>query len=436
MSSSNLANNEAPEDASSDEGLYTNRYRIGALLILVVVNLFNYMDRAIIGVLIEPIKAEFSASDTQMGILTGLAFAVFYAVCGFPIARIADRGYRVKVVSWSLAIWSGMTMLSGLVVSYWQLLIARMGVGVGEAGGNPPSQALIAEYFPMSTRARALSVYAAGATVGTYMGVLFAGYLGETYGWRTAFLVMGAPGVLFAIVVRLVLKEPPFKNTSSAAELPPDSMWGSIIILFRGRAFRHIMIAVGLLWFGNLGAGSWHAPFLQRSHGLSLSEVGVYLSVLGIPALASLLLGGYIGDRLTKRDPIWMVYVPIISTLISLPFMVGFYLAPTWEVAFGLLAAATFFGSAFIGVLVAAIQSLVGARARALAAAISMFVSNLIGLGLGPFAVGAISDLLSNNMGTDSLRWALILMKVMPLIAVFHLYLAAKTFREDLVESP
>ncbi len=413
-------------------------YRTYALIILMGVNLLNYMDRAILSVLIQPIKMEFHASDTQMGILTGIAFALFYAIFGFPIARIADRGVRVRVIAWAMAIWSAMTIISGMAGAYWQLLLARMGVGIGEAGGNPPSQALIAEYFPLELRSKAIAFYIAGASMGAFLGIFSAGYLAEEYGWRSAFYVLGAPGLIFALVVRFTLKEPPVRNTpeESGSPLRSGSMWQAVRHLFKGRAFTHLMIAIGLLWFGNVGAGQWSAPFLQRSYGLSSKEVGILLSLLAVPNLISVLAGGFIADRMAKRNIVWLIYVPFLSTLTSVPFLLGFYLAPNLELAFTSLIIASLLSSAFAGALLSAVQGLVGPHARALAAAIMMFVSNLIGIGLGPFAVGVISDFLQSYLGQESLRWALVSMKVMPLLAAYHLWLASKTFTEELRERP
>ena len=420
------------------EETFTPAYRIYVLILLMGVNLFNYMDRSILGVLIEPIKEEMHASDTQMGILTGLAFAIFYAVCGFPIARIADRGLRVRVISIAMATWSAMTVLCGMAGGYWQLLLARVGVGVGEAGGNPPSQALLADYFPLEQRARAIGFFVAGAHIGIFLGTLLAGYIGYEYGWRAAFIALGLPGVLFALLVHFTLKEPPPRGQIESLDSPlrSGSMWQAIAHLFESRSFKHLMIAVGILWFSNVGAGQWHAPFLQRSHGLDLKEVGFLLSFLSIPSLIAVLGGGFLADRLAKRNPTWQIYVPLLGTLISIPFLLGFYLAPTWQLAFASACLAMLSSGVFAGVLLAAVQGLVGPHARALAGAILMFSSNLIGVGLGRFAVGVLSDLLMPIFAQDSLRWALVIMKVLPFWAVFHMWLASKSFIGDLREAP
>ncbi len=417
---------------------FSTRYRIYVLGVLMGVNLFNYMDRSILGVLIEPIKHELQASDTQMGILTGLAFALFYAVCGFPIARLADRGLRVRVISWAMAIWSAMTVVSGLVGAYWHMLLARVGVGIGEAGGNPPSQALLADYFPIEQRARAIAFFVAGAHIGIFLGTLLAGYIGHEYGWRMAFIVLGAPGVAFALLVRFTVREAPPRGKVEAAGSPlrSGSLWQATVHLFRGRAFRHLMIAVGILWFSNVGAGQWHAPFLQRSHGMALNEVGVLLSMLSIPSLVAVMAGGFMADRLAKRNAAWQVYVPLLGTLISIPFLLGFYLAADWRWAFASAMVAMLAAGVFAGVLLAAVQGLVGPHARALAGAILMFSSNLIGVGLGPFAVGALSDALAPMLGQESLRWALVAMKVLPLLAVYHMWLASRAFNDELREAP
>ncbi len=417
---------------------FSPRYRGYVLFVLMGVNVFNYGDRSILGVLIQPIKEELGASDTEMGILTGLAFAIFYAICGFPIARLADRGLRVRVIAWAMAIWSFMTAVSGLAGAYWHLLLARIGVGIGEAGGNPPAQALLADYFPIEQRARAIAIFVAGAHVGVFLGTLLAGYIGDEHGWRTAFIVLGLPGVAFALLVRYTVAEPPPRGKVESIESPlrSGSLWQASRHLFEGRAFRHLMIAVGILWFSNVGAGQWHAPFLQRSHGLSLTEVGLLLSLLSIPNLVAVMVGGYIADRMAKRNPAWQVYIPLLSTLLSLPFLLGFYLAPSWQLAFASAVLAMLAAGAFAGVLLAAVQGLVGPHARALAGAILMFSSNLIGVGLGPFAVGALSDVLAPALGDESLRWALVLMKALPLLAVYHMWLASRVFTEELREAP
>jgi MFS family permease len=213
-------------------------------------------------------------------------------------------------------------------------------------------------------------------------------------------------------------------------------MWQAIAHLFESRSFKHLMIAVGILWFSNVGAGQWHVPFLQRSHGLDLKEVGFLLSFLSIPSLIAVLGGGFLADRLAKRNPTWQIYVPLLGTLISIPFLLGFYLAPTWQLAFASACLAMLSSGVFAGVLLAAVQGLVGPHARALAGAILMFSSNLIGVGLGRFAVGVLSDLLMPIFAQDSLRWALVIMKVLPFWAVFHMWLASKSFIGDLREAP
>ena len=417
---------------------FSTRYRVYVLGVLMGVNLFNFMDRSILGVLIEPIKHELQASDTEMGILTGLAFAVFYATCGFPIARLADRGLRVRVIGWAMAIWSLMTVASGLATAYWQMLLARVGVGIGEAGGSPPSQALLADYFPIEQRARAIAFFVAGAHIGIFLGTLLAGYIGHEYGWRMAFIVLGAPGVVFAIVVRFTVREAPPRGKVEAAASPlrSGSLWQATMHLFRGPAFRHLMIATGILWFSTVGAGQWHAPFLQRSHGMALNEVGLLLSLLSIPQLVAVMVGGFAADRLARRNPAWQVYVPLLGTLISVPFLLGFYLLADWRWAFASAVVAMLAAGVFAGVLLAAVQGLVGPHARALAGAILMFSSNLIGVGLGPFAVGALSDVLAPWLGQDSLRWALVLMKALPLLAVYHMWIASRYFNEELREEP
>ena len=400
------------------------------------VSIVNYMDRTVMAVLVEPIKDEFGVSDAAMGALTGLAFALLYATAGLPISRFADRGMRVRVISIAMTFWSVMTIFCGLALNYWQLLLARLGVGAGESGGSPPSQALVAEYFPIEQRSRALAVFVVGAHIGTFIGMRLGGYIGDEYGWRTAFLMLGAPGVLFALLVWATVREPPKAPSAVGAE---SALQGGVveasIHLLRGHSFRNLMLGTGILWFSNMGAVMWHAPFLSRTHGVPLAEVGALLSWFSVPNMLAVLVGGFVADQLSRRDPRWLVYVPLLATAVSLPFLFGFYLLPSLDMAFISALVAMFAAGMFSPVLVAASLSLAGPHARTLTGALINLSATLIGMGLGPFVTGVLSDQLTPALGPEALRWSLVVMKLFPLWAIYHLWLASRTFVDEMREA-
>ena len=431
MSSSELRSTSKPSPPLTAEELYSPRYRYYVLALIAGVNLFNYMDRQLIAVLIDPIKAELGASDTQMGLLTGIAFAAFYATFGFPMARWADRGSRVNVLSFALAAWSLMTVLSGFAARFAHLLVARMAMGIGESGGGPASQSLIADYFPVEQRARAFAIYVLGASVGILIGGFFGGLIAQTWGWRAAFWIVGAPGIVFAVLIRLTLKEPVRRGQS---ELPEGvGLVQRIVYLFRTRAFRHLMLANGILTFSNIGAAYWTAMYFVRSFDMSLAQAGGLTGIIGgIAGTASIVGGGVITDRLTPRSRIWLVRVPVLAAIIAIPFHFGYYLAPSWQLAFAFGFAAQIFAHTFAGGLLSSVHALVGSDERALAAATIMFCASVIGLGLAPLAVGLASDAFQPSMGDESLRWALVCMQFAPVWGALHLWLASRTFLQEL----
>lgn len=414
-------------------------YRYYALAVLFGVNFFSYMDRALVGVLTEPIKAEFSLSDTQMGALT-LAFALVYAVLGLPIALLADRRkqYRVIVIAAAMTIWSAMTVASGLARNYAMLFAARLGVGFGEAGGNPPGQSLIGDYIPLSQRALAIAIYSSGAHVGIVVANAMGGYLGLEYGWRSVFMLLGIPGILFAALVALTLRNPPTRGVEEKPDSPlrQGSLWGALVHLFKGKSFSHLIIATGVLYFANQGASVWHVAFFMRSHGLDQAQGGYAVSILYFASFVGVLAGGFLADRFSKRDMIWLVRLPFIGTFLSLPMFWAMYLVPTPSLAIAGGVLAYLVSGLFGGVLLTAVQALVGPNARALAGAVLMLCTNLIGMGGAPFVVGILSDSLEPTFAEHSLRWALVIAKFVMLWAVLHLWLAIKPFKGELRETP
>ncbi len=419
-----------------------SRYALG---LLVVVYIFNFIDRSILSILLEDIKQAFDVSDTYLGFLSGIAFALFYTLMGLPIARWADRGSRTTIIALAIFVWSAMTAATGLARSFAHLAIARVGVGIGEAGCSPPAHSLISDYFPPERRATALAIYSLGIPIGGAVGFWAGGWLNEFFDWRVAFMVVGLPGCLLAVVVKLTLPEPPrgaydspteSAVTKSAGAQSPgrDGMWVVLHFLRSLPSFRHMAFGASLHAFYGYGASAFIAAFFMRSHGIPSGELGTWLAVLGFTGgVAGTYLGGYLSDRLSVRDPRWPMWVPAVATTLYIPFAFLLYLWPDGRTALILSFPGSFLGGMYLGPTFAMTQSLVPSHMRATASAILLLVINLIGLGLGPQVVGILSDLLHGEFGVESLRYAMLsVVVVFASWSIVHYTLAARTLTEDL----
>ncbi len=422
----------------STSALFPPRYRNYALGLLFLGYVVNFIDRSILAILLEPIKHDLSLSDSELGLLGGLAFALFYATLGIPIAALADRWSRVKVLAISMIIWSAMTALCGMASNFITLLIARIGVGVGEAGASPPSHSLISDYFPIESRATALSIYALGIPFGSMVGNFVGGWGAEELGWRTTFFLVGIPGIFVAFLILATLKEPP-RGLSEKREIKPDgtappAMKDVFRFLWTKKSFRHIGFAAGLHAFVGYGAGTWNAPFLIRSHEMPITEVGSWLAIIsGIGAIGTF-AGGFLGDKISDRtgDRRWYLWVCGLSTLIMVPFQLTAYLYDELWAVIPSLFVVSILGGMYLGPSFAMTQGLVTLRMRAVASAILLFMLNIIGMGLGPYFVGIASDLLAPNFAIHSLRYALCMAVLANLWAAAHYFLGARTLRRDL----
>ena len=421
-------------------------YRKYALGILLIGYIINFVDRSILSLLLEPIKLELALTDSQLGFLGGLAFAVFYTFLGIPIAALADRRSRVKILAVSMVIWSAMTAICGLANNFLTLLLARIGVGVGEAGASPPSHSLISDYFPIETRATALSIYALGIPLGTMIGSFVGGWGADTVGWRYTFFLVGVPGIIFAFIVWFTLREPPrgmsdIKLDAPSAPpvntAPPPPVSTVLKLLWSKTSFRHLAFAAGLHAFVSYGAGTWNAPFFIRIHEMSLTDIGSILALIaGIGAIGTF-FGGYISDKLSDRtnDKRWYFWVPGIATLVMVPFQLVAYLyGGVWVVVASLMMVAIL-GNAYLGPSFAMTQALVSLRMRAVASAILLFVLNLIGMGLGPYFVGVLSDILTPDFGIYSIRYAMCAAVLVNVWAACHYFIGARTMRGDLADT-
>ncbi|MEQ9143034.1 MAG: MFS transporter [Parvibaculaceae bacterium] len=406
-----------------------------ALALLVVVYTFNFIDRQILSILIEPIKLELGLNDSQMGLLTGFAFALFYATLGIPIARYADRGNRRNLIAAALGIWSLFTALSGLALNFWHLLIARIGVGVGEAGCSPPAHSLISDLYPASQRATALGIYSLGIPVGIMFGLFAGGWINELFGWRMAFFVVGIPGILLAILVRFMIREPErgmAEGRVAAAEQP--SISETLAYLWKKPSFRHLAFAAALTSFVGYGVVTWVPTFLIRSYGMGTGEIGTWFGlILGIPGGIGIALGGYLADKLGERDTRWYLWTTAVALLIATPFSIAIYLSTTASFALMAMIIPILLGNFYQATTFSQTQGLVELRMRAVAAGILLFIINIIGLGLGPTFVGVLTDILRPSFGDEALRYSLLIFTFVNLWAAFHYFVAGRHLKNDLV---
>ena len=424
------------QDASQEQhGVFSPAVRNYALGVLVVVYTFNFIDRQILSILLEPIKQDLGLSDSALGMLTGFAFALFYATLGIPIARFADRSNRRNLIAWALAIWSAMTAVSGLAQNFWHLLLARIGVGVGEAGCSPPAHSMLADYFPTENRATALGIYSLGIPFGILFGFIAGGWLNEFFGWRVAFFIVGVPGLLLAILVRFTLREPPRGMAEGrVADEEQPTIMETFRFLWSKRSFRHMAVGGGLTAFVGYGVITWVPSFLIRSYGMTTGDVGTYLGlILGIPGGIGIALGGYLADRYGARNTRWYLWIVSVALIASTPLFFGVYLSNTAFASLMFLILPILLGNFYQATTFSQTQGLVSLRMRSVAAAVLLFILNMIGLGAGPQAVGILSDILQPSYGDESLRYALLILSTVQIWAAYHYYQAGKSLKDDLV---
>lgn len=403
-----------------------------ALALLTIVYAFNFLDRQILGILVPPIKAEFALTDTQLGLLGGLAFALFYATLAVPIALVADRMNRVNIITVSLALWSAFTALCGLTQNFLQLFLARLGVGVGEAGGVAPSYSLIADYFPREARARALAVFSMAVPVGSALGILFGGWVAANISWRSAFFAVGLAGLLFAPLFRLLLREPPRGRFDPPGPAAPPL----------GVVIRHLLArpAFWLLAFGascssmmGYGLIFWMPSYLKLSLGMGLEAVSwFYGALVLVGGVLGIWLGGVLGDRGDPGDVSRYARVPAIAFLLTAPlYALGVSVEPL-PLVFVALLVPTALSLLWLGPVLAAVQAIAAPAMRATASAIFLLVNNMIGIGAGTLFLGAMSDYFKAGHGDDSLRYAILAGLPLYLLAALLMWLASRRLQRDL----
>lgn len=409
-------------------------YRSYVLVMLTFVYAVNFIDRQLLTILQESIKLELGLSDLQLGLLTGFAFAIFYVLAGIPIARLAERSNRRNIIALSIGVWSLMTAISGFVANYTQLLLARIGVGVGEAGCSPPAHSMISDMYPPEKRASALSFYSTGINIGIMVGILFGGFINEFFGWRIAFLVVGAPGLLVALVLWLTVAEPirGWSEKNTVEETPASFKKVLSFILERGFLV-HISIAAGLSGLVGYALTNWAPSFFLRSYEIGTAELSLWLAAgLGIFGAVGTFGWGVMCDRWGKKDKRWYVWLPALAILLAMiPVLVVF---TSTDKVTSLVASLfmPFFTTGYLGAALAVFHGTVEPRMRATSSALFFLVLNIIGLGCGPTLVGALSDWLAPQYGTDSLRYAVLY--VVPAACVWafiHFMLAARGLRQE-----
>lgn len=419
------------------------------LLVLLFVYAMSMIDRQIMGVLIQPIKEEMGVSDTAMGLLTGLAFALFYSILAVPFGRYADRSNRRNLVAWCCMGWSVATGLCGMAVGYWSLAAARVAVAVGEAGGTAPSVSMIADTYPPRQRSRAMSIFMLAPHLGILFGLGLGAWIAQHYGWRSAFLWMALPGVVAALLLRFTCAEPlrgaqekavaVAQQASSAAGAAAERFGDVMRSLRQNRAFVTITLGASLMAFAGYAVGMWTTAFLVRSHGLQLKDAGALMGLVGgVSAISGAIFSGWLTDYMARRHSGWQLGVPALGTLLAVPFGCMFYMAESgafWQLGsmqvphsmlyfLGFSVCSTFWAAPAY----AALTNVLAAKRLATALAVYNLMLTAVGGGLGPFAVGVISDALTPRYGTESLRWALVCMLVFYVLAALVFTIAIKSY--------
>ncbi len=402
-------------DANASGGarpLYSNGYKAAVLGLLLAAYTFNFIDRTIIATIGQAIKVDLKLTDTQLGLLGGLYFALLYTILGIPIARLAERWNRVTIISLSLVIWSGFTALCGSAASFGQLALYRFGVGVGEAGCSPPSHSLISDYYEPKKRASALSIYSFGIPLGTMIGAVAGGWLAQHFSWRVAFVIVGLPGLILALIVKLVVKEPP-RGHSEIVERPLEAealvvepakppfslatefaeIWAVTKVLFGKWPVLHMMLGVTIASFGSYGSGAFVPPYFVRAFHLGLAQVGLIVGVIGgFSAGVGTLVGGFLTDWAGKKSARWYALTPAIGLLIATPIYIAAYLQTDWKMTALILLVPGIFHYTYLAPTFAVVQNSVEPRRRATATALLFFFLNLIALGGGPVFTGWLID--------------------------------------------
>jgi MFS family permease len=411
-------------------------HRKYVVFMMFIAYFLNSIDRNIINVLQQSIKLEFHLSDAQLGLMTGFAFALFYTSIGIPTARFIDGGaVRTKIIAGGLALWSVATALCGVCQNYWQLLICRAGVGVGEGTFGPCTMTMVSDYFGPTERARAMGIYLIGLPIGSLVGLSLGGIIADHYGWRMALLVVGIPGLLVALIIRFTMKEPPRgladgKYVKLERALPIGQVFRTVT---KKKTVVHLLLAASFASFSTVGGMVWFLPYLMRTYNLTPGQIGPSWGIMvGLTGMVGTLAGGFLADRFGKRDRKYFMLLPAFSMLISFPFYIAAMISGNFYLCFACLMVPAAINNAWIPASMSLTQALAPLAMRALLGMFVTFAANLIGHGIAPPMIGALSDMFGGHFGTaGGLRWALIVASIFYPWSALHFYLASRTVDKD-----
>jgi MFS family permease len=439
----------ATPDSGNVASLVSGPYRAYVMCLLLGIYIINFLDRQVVNILAEPIKQDLALADWQLGLMGGLAFAILYTFLGVPIALLAERHCRPLIISIAIAVWSGCTALCGLAQNFGQLVLARIGVGVGEAGCTPPAHSLIVDYAPREKRSSALAFYGMGAPIGGLLGMAFGGLVADAYGWRVAFFIAGAPGLIFAALAFSTLKEPRKILAAGQPQKPANrvTIRDTLRVLASKPSFYWAVGGISIKAFIAIGYGLFMASFFLRNHGEAVAQYAQALGGLQSMGFLGLTIGlisgtfgalgmwtgGQLADRFASKDLRWYMWGCAIAAVAFIPPFVFVVTVDSFPLALAVMGVSSMIGTLHYGPAVGSTLSVVPAHMRAPASAIHLFIANLIGLGLGPLAVGALSDYLAISMGAaEGLRWAMVIASFFGIPAAVMFWMAARTLRENM----
>jgi MFS family permease len=404
-----------------------------ALAMLTAIYALNFLDRTVITILIDPIKRDYHLSDKTMGFISGFGFVIMYSILAAPVARWADRGNRRSIITYGLVLWSGMTALAGVARNALQLTLARFGVGVGEAAGTAPSTSMISDLFPGEKRATAMSVYQLGPVFGGFLGAFIGGWINQYYGWHDAFLVAGIPGLLFALIFRATVKEPIRGHSEKyRVDTRQQGLRETIRFMASQKCYLLILLGFCLTTYTQFGFGTWTAPFLGRIQHLNSKQIGTYLgTVRGIAGLVGTLIGGYLADWTGRRDPRWRVYVPAICSMIAGPAVLVFLFSPSMAISMAGFAVISATSPVYVGPIVGVSHSVVKVGMRAFSTSVLYLISELLGLGVGPFLIGVFNDHYGRQYGIGVIRYSMATAAVTTFLGGIAFIVAAQFLKHD-----
>jgi MFS family permease len=408
-----------------------------ALGMLTLIYSLNFLDRTVITILIDPIKRDYHLSDKMMGFISGFGFVIMYSILAAPVARWADRGNRRSIITWGLVLWSGMTALAGIARNALQLTLSRFGVGVGEAAGTAPSASMISDLFPGETRSSAMSIYQLGPVFGGFLGAFIGGWVNQYYGWHDAFLVAGIPGLLVALLFRFTVKEPARGHSEpKKVSTAQQNLRETFRFMLRQRCYVLILIGFCFTTFTQFGFGTWAAPFLGRIHHLNTAQIGTYIGTVRAGAgLVGTLGGGYLSDWMGRKDVRWRIYISAICSILAFPGVLLFVFAKSLFVCIVGFTIVSMMSPVLVGPIVAASHSVVKVGMRAFSTSVVYLVSELIGLGLGPFLIGVFNDHYAYRFGVGVIRYSMSTAAITTLAGGLLFIAAAQFLQRDMTRA-